>query len=85
MRVVLLMAPLEFWSPVNLCLGALQFVALAVNHKGVRWVGSVSLCMLWGIYTAGVWAAQPWTPMPVPFGVLCGINLYSILRLPFKR
>jgi hypothetical protein len=81
--LVLEMWPVDSWAILSICLSLLQLTALLLNRKELRWGRCLLLCSLWGVLTSGVWAALP--PLAVPYGVLCGINMYSVLRLPFKR
>lgn len=85
LRVVLDISSAEFWEFSSILFGCFQLVSLLINHKGLRWSASVLLSCLWGVLGAGVWAAQPWGPGAAPYGVLCWINLSSVLRLPFGR
>lgn len=81
--LVLTMWPVYFWAFLSVGLGTWQLVSLLLDRKELRWSASVLLCSLWGVLTSAVWTVLP--PVAVPFGALCGINLYSVLRLPFKR
>lgn len=81
MRVLLELAPEEFWTTAPIILGTLQMAALMIDWRPGRWLATVLMAWFWSVVALGVWHGVPWAPTVVFVAGWGGVNAFSVLRL----
>lgn len=73
------------WIGTGVALGLAQLLALSVDERRCRWIGSFIAAMWWGILFWYRLATNSLDPSLALYAVMVGINLYGMTRLPLAR